>query len=97
MNMNDAVDSIHLSFFQQVAGKGFVLEEENRYASYISAARDKQAVEGSLSCDQIMASLMIRDRARILGHAVVADAKLVDVSKALNVVLRRYGLKSRRL
>jgi len=53
--------------------------------------RERVAAEGSLAADNIGAAIMIRDNARELGLPL-GDEKWATISKALGVVLRRYGL-----
>ena len=86
-SLNDMVEELHLK-----------LVEDERYISYLNAVYDEQAVEGSLGADNIMASTMIRDSAKEV-KSELAGEKLATISKALGVVLRRYGFdrKSRRL
>jgi hypothetical protein len=73
------VEEFHLSLF-----------EDNKYRTYLRAVWDEQAVEGSLSADNIMAAMMIRDRAK-KAESIVASEKLATIAKALGVVLRRFG------
>jgi hypothetical protein len=90
--INDEVESIHLQ----------LLDDENqreRYHQLLWAVYDEQAVEGSMSCDNCLIAMLIRDTARELNEAhVLTREKLATISKALGVVLRRYhqDRKSRR-
>jgi hypothetical protein len=68
-----------------------LLIENDTFNRYLQAVYDEQAVEGSLAADNIGAAIMIRDKARELGLPL-ADEKWATISKALGVVLRRYGL-----
>jgi hypothetical protein len=78
--LNDQVEEV----FEQ-------LVEDEKFNRYLQAVYDEQAVEGSLAADNIGAAIMIRERALELGYSL-ADEKWATISKALGVVLRRYGL-----
>jgi hypothetical protein len=67
------------------------LIEDDRYRAFLTAVDNKQAVEGSLVCDDFMAAKMLREQAMKLGYVEVAQAKAATIHKALNVVLRRFG------
>jgi hypothetical protein len=73
------------------------LVEDQKYLAYLDAVYDEQAIEGSLSADNIMAAQMIRERAKKVDSELKHE-KLATISKALGVVLRRYDFdrKSRR-
>jgi|ERR1035437_3826110 hypothetical protein len=71
------------------------LVENDEFHALINAVYDEQAVEGSLSADNIVAAQMIRSAAKKSGNADFAGEKLATVSKALNVVLKRYGFSRR--
>jgi hypothetical protein len=82
--INDEVESIHLQ----------LLDDQNRrehYTKLLFAVYDEQAVEGSLSCDNCLAAMLIRDVAQENGenHPLTRE-KLATISKALGVVMRRY-------
>lgn len=77
--LNDMVEEVHL-----------LLVEDEKYINYLNSVYDEQAVEGSLSADNLMAAQMIRDRGLRLQNGVSSE-KLASISKALNIVLRRYG------
>jgi hypothetical protein len=77
----DQVDDIHRML---IADEG--------YSAFLDAVCNQQAVEGSLVCDDFMAAKMIYDKAKETGSVEVATAKLATISKALGVVLRRYGM-----
>ena len=80
--LNDHVEDAHL-----------VLYDNEQYQRLLDAVYDEDAVEGSLAADNLEAARMIRDFARIDGRdPYVADKKLATLSKALGVVLRRYGM-----
>jgi len=68
------------------------LIEDAKFNRYLQAVYDEQAVEGSLAADNIGAAIMIREKALELGYSSLADEKWATISKALGVVLRRYGL-----
>jgi hypothetical protein len=76
--INDLVEDIHRT-----------LVEQDEYRKFLWAVWDEQAVEGSLSADNIMAATMIRNRAREI-NSEIANEKLATIVKALGVVLRRY-------
>lgn len=79
--LNDMVEELHL-----------LLYEDDTYHRFLYAVYDEQAVEGSLSADNIMASELIRERAEKLDKAhPLTKEKLATISKALGVVLRRYN------
>lgn len=82
--LNDAVEEIHLSLFS-----------DEKYHAYHDAVYDEQAVEGSLSADNLMAAQLIRTYAMSKGRTEVAKEKLATISKALGVVLKRYDLSRR--
>lgn len=78
-SLNDLVEDIHRK-----------LVENPQYRKLLHAVWDSQAVEGSLSADNTMAALMIREQAKD-DESEVADEKLATISQALGVVLRRYS------
>lgn len=83
--LNDLVEDIHR-----------VLTNENaKYRGYLRAVYDAHAVEGSLAADNILAAMMIREKAKAIGSTEVAEEKLAIINLSLNVVLRRYN-KSRK-
>lgn len=77
--LNDMIEDVHR-----------VLVEDPQYRSYLRASWDSQAVEGSLSCDNTMAAIMIRNKAKDMGSDVASE-KLATINQSLGVVLRRYG------
>jgi hypothetical protein len=81
ISFNDQVEKIHLS-----------LIDSDEYRALLAATSKAEAVHGSLDCDDAMRAQMIRDQAIKLGYVEVAQAKLGTIHKALNVVLRRYGM-----
>ena len=78
--LNDEVESVHAR-----------LCEDEAYIRLLDAVYDEQAVEGSLSADNTLAAMKIRDLAHKLQSPVKIE-KLATISKSLGVVLRRYGL-----
>jgi hypothetical protein len=83
--LNDLVEDIHR----------VLVNEDKDYRAYLRAVYDAHAVEGSLAADNILAAMIIRDKAKELGSTEVAGEKLAIINLALNVVLRRYN-KSRK-
>jgi len=80
--LNDHVETIHLQLY-----------ENAEYQRLLDAVYDEDAVEGSLSADNLLAAQMIRECAKQNGRdPYVAEKKLATLSKALGVVLRRYGM-----
>lgn len=78
--LNDMVEEIHLDLY-----------DTEEYPKLLYAVYDEQAVEGSLSADNILAAQAIRERAKKLGRDEITREKLATIAKALGVVLRRYG------
>src|SRR4051794_9995952 len=78
--LNDMVEEMHL----------LIIDDEN-YQRLLWAVYDEQAVEGSLSTDNVKAAELIRDKARAMG-SLVQHEKLYTIVKCLGHVLRRYGL-----
>jgi hypothetical protein len=76
--LNDLVEDIHR-----------ILVEDEHYRALLRAVYDAHAVEGSLAADNILASMMIREKAKEMGSEV-AKEKLAIINLALSVVLRRY-------
>lgn len=76
--LNDLVEDSHR-----------ILVEDDDYRAFLRAVYDEQAVEGSLSADNHMAAQRIRDKAKEIGSELSKE-KLATISKALNVVMRRY-------
>ena len=80
--LNDHVEDAHLALY-----------DNEQYQRFLDAVYDEDAVEGSLAADNLEAARMIREHAREGNRdAYVADKKLATLSKALGVVLRRYGM-----
>jgi len=68
-----------------------ILMNDEEYLSLLDAVYDEQAVEGSLNADNVMSAKKIRDMAE-KRNSPLKDQKLATISKALGVVLRRYGV-----
>jgi hypothetical protein len=79
-NINDMVEEIFL-----------LLAGDKDFSRLIGAVDNKQAVGGALFVDDFLAAEMIRDKAKTVGN-LLAGEKLATISKALGVVLRRYGM-----
>ena len=67
-----------------------LLVENDKYRALLRATYDAQAVEGSLAADNILAAMMIREKAKEICSTEVANEKLAIINMALGVVLRRY-------
>ena len=78
--LNDLVEDIHRA----------LVNESEKYRSLLRATYDAHAVEGSLSMDNALVAMMIRDKAEKIGSTEVAGEKLAIINMALGVVLRRY-------
>jgi hypothetical protein len=82
--INDEVESIHIQLLSDE-------DQREHYQRLLWAVYDQQAVEGSLSCDNCLAAMVIRDTARKSNeHHPLVSEKLATISMALGVVLRRY-------
>lgn len=79
-SLNDIVEEYHLAMY-----------DNEEYSRLLYAVYDEQAVEGSLAADNILAAKMMRERAHELKNVELTREKLATISKALGVVLRRYG------
>ena len=77
--LNDLVEDIHRELVNDV-----------KYREYLRAVYDAHAVEGSLAADNVLAAMMIRDKAKERSISEVANEKLAIINMALGVVLRRY-------
>jgi hypothetical protein len=78
--INDHVEDVHL-----------LLVEREDYLDLITAIYPEQTVEGSIPADDIMAAQMIRRKAKEIGNAELQSQKLGAITRALNIVLRRFG------
>jgi hypothetical protein len=78
--LNDLIEDIHR----------VLVNEDPQYRAYLRAVYDAHAVEGSLAADNILAAMIIRNRAKEIGVTEVANEKLAIINLALGVVLRRY-------
>lgn len=78
--LNDQIEDVHLE-----------LANDKEYKRFLYAVYDEQAVEGSLSADNVKAAEMLRNKAtEVNPDGEVAAQKLATIIKALGVVLRRY-------
>jgi hypothetical protein len=77
--LNDFVEDVFL-----------VIYDEPEFRKFITAVGNEDAVEGSMVADDLKAAEMIRDAAP--EGSPVKIKKLWTIHKALNVVLRRYGV-----
>lgn len=86
LNLNDVVQDA----IEQLYDKGL--------QPFLAATHDSQAVEGSLSADNVMAAEMLRTWARKNGKTLLANEKLGVIVLAMGVVCRRFGIdrKTRR-
>jgi hypothetical protein len=80
--INDMVEDLHLE----------LVETSDEYRGFLDAVWDEQAIEGSLAADNTMAAQLIRAEAVRRNVPQIATAKLATIVKALNIVLRRYGV-----
>jgi len=78
--LNDLVEDIHR----------MLVNESDDYRALLRATYDAHAVEGSLSMDNALVAMMIRDKAKAIDSSEVAGEKLAIINMALGVVLRRY-------
>jgi hypothetical protein len=78
--LNDLVEDIHR----------ILVNDDAKYRAYLRAVHDSHAVEGSLSCDNTLAAMILREKAKEIGSTEVAEEKLAIINLALGVVLRRY-------
>jgi hypothetical protein len=78
--LNDLVEDIHR----------ILVNEDAKYRAYLRATYDAHAVEGSLAADNVLAAMIIREKAKEIGSTEVAEEKLAIINLALGVVLRRY-------
>src|SRR5262245_19256092 len=83
--LNDLVEDIHR----------ILVNEDAKYRAYLRATYDAHAIEGSLACDNTLAAMIIREKAKELGYTDVAEEKLAIINLALGVVLRRYHASRR--
>jgi hypothetical protein len=78
--LNDMVEDIHR----------VLVNEDEKYRAYLRAVYDAHAIEGSLAADNVLAAMIIRDKAKDMNVTDVANEKLAIINLSLNVVLRRY-------
>ena len=79
--LNDLVEDVHR----------ILVNDNPKYRGFLRAVYDAHAVEGSLAADNIMAAMLIREKAKEIGSTEVAEEKLAIINMALGVVLRRYN------
>lgn len=93
-NINDAVRDIFFVLIKQSGFKTTDSDGDPTFWGYLAAVRNDQAEEGSVSADNVMAAQMIRVYARDEKHPVelVAPLRLHTITKALDVVTRRYNM-----
>ena len=82
--LNDRVDALHVQLWAN-----------DEYRRLLDGVYDEDCVEGSCAADNILAAKMLRDHAKTVGDRYVTDKKLATIAKALNVVLKRYGIGRR--
>lgn len=80
--LNDHVEDLH---------KFLIDTGDEDYIALLQAVTDEEAVHGSLAIDNAFASQRIKERA-LETNNMVKDKKLATISKALNIVMKRYGL-----
>jgi len=95
--LNDLVEDVHRSLVNDATPSGIAppsgignLSRGERYLMLLRATYDAHAVEGSLSADNTLAAMMIREKAKAMEVVDVASEKLAVINSALGVVLRRY-------
>lgn len=69
-----------------------MLVVDEKYVALLRATYDQHAVEGSLAADNVLAAIMIREKAKDIDYVDVAHEKLGIINLALGVVLRRYKM-----
>lgn len=79
--LNDLVEEIHIE----------LVNSNENYRKFLDAVYDEQAVEGSLVADNLEAARIIREAALKERKVAVSNQKLATLSKALNLVLKRYN------
>ena len=84
--LNDYVEDVHRALW----------DESEEYRLFLLAVDDSESVEGSLGADNTMAAQMLRNKAEEINNKEVAKRKLATITKALNVVMRRYHADRKR-
>src|SRR5215475_11487551 len=79
-SFNDLIEDLHRT----------LVNENPKYRAYLRATYDAHAIEGSLAADNVLAAMIIREKAKEIGSSEVAAEKLAIINLALGVVLRRY-------
>lgn len=69
-----------------------MIETDDIYIRLLDAIYDSQAVEGSLSIDNVKAAERVRNYAIEHNIAALKDEKLATLVKVQGVVVRRYGM-----
>jgi 3'-phosphoadenosine 5'-phosphosulfate sulfotransferase (PAPS reductase)/FAD synthetase len=78
--LNDYVEDVHRALW----------DESIEYQRLLDATDDDEAVEGSLGADNTIAAQMVRAKALATKNHEVSKRKLATISRAINVVMRRY-------
>lgn len=84
--LNDYVEDVHRVLW----------DESEDYRLLLLAVDDSESIEGSLGADNTMAAHLLRDKATEINNKEVARRKLATITKALNVVMRRYHADRKR-
>lgn len=99
LTLNDRVEALHLRLFpdqsEVVEGdsNSELIAFQDRYLLLLDAVYDEQSVEGTIAADNQEAARVLREFARGAGKdSYVSEQKLITLSRALGVVLRRYGM-----
>lgn len=83
--LNDHVEELHLYLYGN-----------EKYERFLDAVYDEDAVEGSLTADNLEAARMIRDAATEGNRdPYIRDKKLATIVKSMGIVLKRYGISRR--
>lgn len=79
--LNDYVEEVHLALW-----------DNPQYQGFLEAVYNEEAAEGSTKADDLEAAAMIRQYAIDNKIPLIPTKKKETIAKALNVVLRRYGI-----
>ena len=71
------------------------LWDDESFTKLVGSISNSQTVHGSLATDNVMAALMIRDRAKRDHHNEVAEQNLRTIKRAMRVALRRFGIQTK--
>lgn len=85
--LNDLVEEVFVTLFDR--------EAHPEYVKLLEAVWDAETVEGSCKADDLEAARYMRVYAAEQGIAVIPEKNLETLSRATNVVLRRYSLTRR--